>query len=110
MQLRIEARRVDHALAVLAFTLEQDFRGLAWLGLGALRGRRYRHGVAEEVPDVGPELEQSLVGGVFGPCNVLETFAGLGAEASKDAFGVALCFAFGARLRGGWTGRGGLVA
>lgn len=73
MQLRIEAARVNHALARRVLALKEDLVGAAaGVGSGGAVGRRRRdgHGVLEEVADVGAEPQQRLIGRVLGALDV----------------------------------------
>ena len=74
VELGVEAGGVDDALALGVFAFEEDL-GFAVAGVGVV-GRGDGDGVAEEVADVGAELEEGFVGGVFGFLDVLESLGG----------------------------------
>lgn len=115
VQLCVEPRGVHHLLPRAVLALEEHRAGLS--RGGALGGRRDGHGFAEEVADVGAELEEGFISGVLGLFDVLEALGGLGAEARDEAgrffndVGGERLGAVGVRfgvVRGGCLGGGGV--
>ena len=100
VELRVESRAMENASAVWVGGFEEYFcrrtisftlSHLPALAVPARRcfgcGRGDSHGPAQEIAHVAAELEQSLVGGVFGALHVLEPLGGLGAEAGHERAG-----------------------
>lgn len=83
MQLGIESGGVDDTLAMSVFALEQHGAALLAVGRGWCNG----HSVAEEVPYVGPELQESFISSVFGLLDLLQTLGCFGAEPREDTLG-----------------------
>ncbi len=79
MQLGVEASCVDDSLSILAFALEHD-SALAICFVTLIRWGD-RDSVTQEIADVGAELEEGLISGLFSFFDLLQTFRCLAPEA-----------------------------